>query len=161
VRRGTLAEVRDRVRDRLRRSSWHALNRYDELKRRVRENHAGRSAVGLVVLLLLGAGAALGFVAANVAAHEEVPQLTPARASNVGVVYTVTQAIVRKKTVRVVAAMQAGRQTHKTLTITTRSPTLPAGTETVTRTITRSRTVTVTDVQPTTVTVEEDKKGKP
>jgi hypothetical protein len=157
--------VLDRVRDRLQRGVWHALNRYDELKRRVRESQAGRSAVGFVVLLLLGIGAALGFVAANAAARDEITQLTPARASNVGAVYTVTQAIVNQETVRV-AAKVAGRQRPKTLTVTTRSPTLPArtvafaSTKTVTRTITQTRIVTVTDVQPTTVTVE-DKKGKP
>lgn len=156
----------DRVRDRLRRDVWHALNRYDDLKRRVRENQAGRSAVGFVALVLLAIGAALGFVAANAAAREEITQLTPARASDVGAVYTVTQAVVSQKTVRV-AAKHAGRQPRKTLTVTTRSPTLPArtvslaSTKTVTRTVMRSRTVTV--VQPTTVTVVETvtKKGKP
>jgi len=145
------------VRDRFQRKFWHALNRYDELKRGVRENQAGRSAVGLGVLLLLGVGAALGFIAANAAAGED-GALTPARASNVGNVYTVTQTIVHQKQV---PAKQAGRQPQKTLTVTTRSPTLPTRTVTLaaTKTLTRSHTVTVTEVQPTTVTVttEEDK----
>ena len=162
------AEVLDRLRDRLQREYWRALNRYDELKRRARENRAGRSALGFVVLLLLGIGAALGFVAANAAARDEITQLTPARASNLGDVFTVTQAVVRQQTVRV-PAQHAGRQSRKTLTITKGSRTLPArtvafaSTRTVTRTITKSRTVTVTVVQPTTVTVvsTEDKKGKP
>lgn len=151
------------MRDRLRRDFWHALNSYDELKRRVRENQAGRSAVGVGALLLLGGGAALGFIAANAAARDNVA-LTPARASNVGNVYTVTQVIVRQKKVPV---KQAGHQPRKTLTVTTSSPTLPtrtvtfASTKTVIGTITRSRTVTVTEIQPTTVTVEEDHKGKP
>jgi hypothetical protein len=159
--------VLDRVRDRLRRDVWHALNRYDDLKRRVRENQAGRSAVGFVALVLLGLGAGLGFVAANAAARDEITQLTPARASNLGGgVYTVTQAVVSQKTVRV-AVTRAGRQPRKTVTLTTSSPTLPArtvalgSTRTVTRTVMRSRTVTV--VQPTTVTVvvTVTKKGKP
>lgn len=149
------------MRDRLRRDFWHALNRYDELKRRVRENRAGRSAVGLGVLLLLGVGAALGFIAANAAAREDIA-MTPARASNVGKVYTVTQMIVRQKKV---PAKQPGRQPQKTLTITTTSLTLPTRTVAFasTDTVTKSRTVTVTEVQPTTVTVveTEDKKGKP
>ena len=136
----------------------------------MRESQAGRSAVGFVALLLLGIGAALGFVAANAAAREQTTELTPARASNVGDVYTVTQAIVSQKTVRL-AAKHAGRRPRKTLTVTTRSRRLPARTiafastrtvtKTVTKTIMQSRTVTV--VQPTTVTVvsTEDKKGKP
>jgi hypothetical protein len=157
----------DRVRDRLRRDVWHALNGYDELQRRVRENGAGRSAVAFAALVLLGLGAALGFIAANAAAREDVTELTPARASNVVGLYTVTQAIVSQRTVRVRAAQQKGREPHKMVTVTTRSPTLPARTVAfkVARTIMRTRTVTVTvtDVQPTTVTVvsTEDKKGKP
>ena len=154
------------MRDRLRRDVWHALNRYDDLKGRVRENQAGRSAVGFVAFVLLGVGAALGFVAANAAAREEIAPLAPARASDLGGVYTVTQAVVSQKTVRV-AVTRAGRQPRRTLTVTTSSPTLPArtvnlaSTRTVTRTVMRSRTVTV--VQPTTVTVVETvtKKGKP
>jgi hypothetical protein len=153
--------VLDRVRDRLRRDFWHALNHYDELKRRVRENQAGRQAVGLVALLLLGVGAALGFVAANAAARPDITQLAPARASNLGGVYTVTQATVRQKTVRVIAAKQAGSQRRKTVTITGRSPTLPARTVASTKTITKTRTVTVTE--PVTVTVIETvtEDGKP
>jgi hypothetical protein len=157
--------VLDRVRDRLRGELWHALNRYDELKRRVRENQAGRSAVGFVALLLLGIGAALGFIAANAAARDEITAVAPARASNLGGLYTVTQAVVSQKTVRV-PAKHAGRQHRKTVTITKRTPTLPArtvaSTRTVLRTITRSRTLTVTDVQTTIVTVtEEDGHGHP
>jgi hypothetical protein len=97
------SDVLERARDRLQRNVWHALNRYDELKRRVRENQAGRSAVGFVVLLLLAAGATLGFVAANAAARDDVTELTTARASNGGVAYTVTQSIVSRQTVRLAA----------------------------------------------------------
>ena len=153
------------MRDRLRRDVWHALNRYDELKRRVQESQTGRSAVGFVVLLLLAIGAALGFVAANAAARDDATELTPARASNLGAFFTVTRAVVRQRTVRAGASKQAGRQARKTLTITRRAPTLPARTvaiaSTITSTITKSRTVTVTDVQPTTVTVvvTEDRNG--
>jgi hypothetical protein len=122
-------------------------------------------AVGFAVLVLLGLGAVLGFIAANAAAREDVAEVTPARASNVVGLYTVTQAIVSQRTVRVRAAQRTGREPHKTVTVTTRSPTLPARTVAfeVARTITRTRTVTVTDVQPTTVTVvlTEDNKGKP
>jgi hypothetical protein len=146
----------------VRRHIWHALNRYDELKRRVRENEAGRPAVGFVALLLLGIGAALGFIAANAAARQDAAQLTPARVSNLGAVLTVTQATVRQKAVRVIAAKQGGGQPRKTLTITTHSPTLPARTVASTRTVTKMRTVTVTE--PVTVTVVEtvtEKKPKP
>jgi hypothetical protein len=157
--------VLDRVRDRLRRDFWHALNHYDELKRRVRENQAGRQAVGLAALLLLGGGAALGFIAANATARQDIAEPTPARASNLGgAVYTVTQATVRRKTVRVIAAKPARSQSRKTVTITRRSPTLPARTVASTKTIAKTRTVTVKE--PVTVTVvetvtEEDKKHGP
>jgi hypothetical protein len=154
-----VTELFDRVRDRLRRDFWHALNRYDELKRHVRENQAGRPAVGFVALLLLGIGAALGFIAANSAAGQDIAQLTPARASNLGGFYTVTEATVRQKTVRVIVAKKTGSKPRKTLTITRRSPA-----RTVASTKTISKTRTVTDVQPVTVTLvetvtEEDKKG--
>ena len=157
------SEVLDRVRDRLRGAYWRALNRYDELKRRVRETQAGRSALGFVVLLLLGIGAVLGFVAANAAARDDVTQVTPGRAEHVGNVYTVTQAIVSQKTVRV-PAQHVARQSHKTSTITRRSPTRTiafASTKTVTRTITKARTVTVTEPITVTVVVTEEDQGGP
>ena len=154
----------------MQRKLWHALNRYDELKRRVRENQAGRPAIAFVALVLLGLGALLGFVAANAAAREDITQLAPARASNLGGAYTVTEAIVHQKTVRVSAARQTVSQPRKTLTITTRATTLPtqtiASTKTITKTITKTRTLpatTVIDVQPVTVTVVETvtEKKKP
>jgi len=149
------------VRDRVQRDLWHALNRYDELKRRVRENQAGRPALVFVALFLLGLGALLGFVAANAAAREDSTQLTSARASNLGAVHTVTQAIVRQETVKVSAASQAGSQPRTTVTTTTHVSTNT--TQTIASTKTLTKTSTVTDVQPVTVTVVETvtEKKKP
>ena len=157
-----MPDVLDRVRDRVQRDLWHALNRYDELKRRMREDQASRPAVAFVALVLLGGGALLGFVAANAAAREATTDVTPARASNLGAAYTVTQAVVHRTTVRVSAAREADRQPSKTLTITAQSSTLPAQTIASTKTITKTRTVTA--IQPVTVTVVEtvtEKKPKP
>jgi hypothetical protein len=149
--------VLDQFSDRLRRAVWHALNRYDELKRRVRENQAGRNAVGFVALLLLAGGAALGFVAANATAHEDVTDLTPARA---GTVETITRTVTRRKTVRVLAAQQASIGSDKTVTITERSAGAPARTIMDVGTLTKTRTVTVTQIQPVTVTVVPTKTEK-
>jgi hypothetical protein len=151
--------VLGQVRDRLRRSIWHALGRYDELMLRLRENHAGRSALGFVALLLLAGGAALGFIAASATAHEEITDLTPARAN---AVMTITRTVTHRRTVRVIAARKASTRPHKAVTITERSPGF-ARTVLDVGTLTRTHTVTVTEIQPVTVTVvsTETKKGKP
>jgi hypothetical protein len=153
--------VLDHVHERLRRTVWHALNRYDELGRRVRENQAGRKAVGSVALLLLAGGAALGFIAANATAHEDVADPTQARVDAFG---TITRTVTRQKTVRVLAAKQASSQSDKTVTITEPSVSVPARTILDVGTLTKTRTVTVTEIQQVTVTVvvtKGDTKTKP
>jgi hypothetical protein len=155
--------VLDHVHERLRRTVWHALNRYDELRRRVRENQAGRKAVGSVALLLLAGGAALGFIAANATAHEDVADPTQARFDAFGTI-TRTYTVTRQKTVRVLAPKQASSQSDKTVTITEPSVSVPARTILDVGTLTKTRTVTVTEIQPVTVTVlvtKGDTKTKP
>jgi hypothetical protein len=165
---GYVAEqVPERMIDRLRRGLWHTLDRYDELKWRVRANEVGRSALGFLALLFLCSGAALGFVLAKAAAHQE-GTLTPARAAASPAVDTVIRTVTLPKTNPATAKPSGGRP-YKTSTITASSPSLPARTVAYTKTImdvgtlTRTRTVTVTDIQPVTVTVIETvtKKGKP
>ena len=134
------------------------------LRWRVRESQVGRRAVASIAVVLLSAGAALGFLVANATAREDVSDLSPARGSNLGVVRTVRQTIT---TVRMTGPKRPVSHTQEQVTITARSPTLPgrtvAYTDTVTNvgTVTTMRTVTVTEVQPVTVTVEGTKTKPP
>ena len=49
------------------------------LRWRMRESQVGRRAVASIAVVLLSAGAALGFLVANATAREDVSDLSPAR----------------------------------------------------------------------------------